>query len=401
MTSKAKVFYGSIQHGQEHEFCTLGPKVDKILELLDFSTIKKQDKVAIKMHLGFSSGYQTVPVYFVRKIVKAVKETGAWPFVTDNPTAVYNAAERGYTQETCGCPIIPFAGVKDGYSSPVEINYKNVETLDLGGVIRDADVLIDLTHAKGHGCSGYGGALKNIALGCYSATSRWEKLHGVHTVDPYWDAEKCTPEHAKKLVESCPYKALSYDEERHKLGMTMFACRNELCLECQEVDKDVGSLKIELEQFSSFQEIMAIAAKRVLETFDEEKCFFLNVALAITPHCDCTGMAQPSVVRDIGILGSRDIVAIEMATLDIIKDAGLIKDAVPPYFRHVDLESNADLHPFTHLWGPMKDPYQIISYAEQQGLGSRDYELIEILSAEETLKMEPPKQEYERSPSFY
>jgi uncharacterized Fe-S center protein len=372
-----------------------------MLELLDLSTIKKQDKVAIKMHLGFSSGYQTVPVYFVRKIVKAVKKAGGWPFVTDNPTSVYNAAERGYTQETCGCPIIPIAGVKDGYTSPVEINYKTVDTLDLGGALRDADVLIDLTHVKGHGCSAYGGAIKNIALGSFSGPSRWEKLHGVHSIDPYWDSEKCTPEHAKKLVESCPYKALSYDAEKHKLGMMMFACRNLDCMKCQEVDKDVGSLKIVPEQFSSFQEVMAIAAKKVLETFDEEKRFFLNVALAITPHCDCMGMAQPSVVRDIGILGSRDIVAIEMASLDLIKDAGLIEGAIPPYFRHVNLDPSADLHPFSRLWGSMKNPYQVTDYAEQQGLGTRDYELIEILSATETLDMESPKQEYERQPSFY
>jgi hypothetical protein len=401
MASKAKIYFGSIQHGQDHEFCTLGPKVDKIIELLDFSTIKKQDKVAIKMHLGFNSGYQTIPVYFVRQIVKAVKKVGGWPFVTDNPTSVYNAVERGYTQETCGCPIIPIAGVKDGYTTPVEIGYKTVETLDLAGALRDADVLIDLTHAKGHGCSCYGGAIKNIALGGYSGPSRWEKIHGVHAIDPYWDAEKCTPEHAKKLVESCPYGALKYNSEKHKMSMVMFACRNELCLECQEVDRDVGSLKIVPEQFSAFQEMMAISAKKVLETFDEEKRFFLNYALAITPHCDCMGMAQPSVVRDIGVLGSRDIVGIEAATLDLIKDAGLIKDAIPPYFKHVKLDSSIDLHPFERLWGPLKNPYQVVDFAVQQGLGTRDYELIEILPAEKTLNMAPPKQEYEKQPSFY
>ena len=85
-----------------------------LIEHLDFSTIEKKDKVAVKMHLGFNDGYQTVPVFFVRRIVEAIKKVGGVPFVTDNPTAVYNAAYRGYTQETCGCPIIPIAGVKDG-----------------------------------------------------------------------------------------------------------------------------------------------------------------------------------------------------------------------------------------------------------------------------------------------
>ena len=113
MTEKSEVYFGSIQHGLDHRCASLGVKVDRIIELLDFSTIKKRDKVAIKMHLGFADGYQTVPVFFVRRIAKAVKDIGGWPFITDNPTAVYNAVERGYTEETCGCPLIPVAGVKD------------------------------------------------------------------------------------------------------------------------------------------------------------------------------------------------------------------------------------------------------------------------------------------------
>ena len=71
------------------------------MELLDFSSIEERDKVAVKMHLGYSDGFQTIPVFFVRRIVNAIKQAGGWPFITDNPTAVYNAVNRGYTQETC------------------------------------------------------------------------------------------------------------------------------------------------------------------------------------------------------------------------------------------------------------------------------------------------------------
>ncbi|MHA1122028.1 MAG: DUF362 domain-containing protein, partial [Candidatus Heimdallarchaeota archaeon] len=68
MTSK--VYFGSLQHGKPNRFASLGAKYEKILELIDFSTIEKKDKVAIKMHLGFNDGYQTVPVFFVRKLVQ-------------------------------------------------------------------------------------------------------------------------------------------------------------------------------------------------------------------------------------------------------------------------------------------------------------------------------------------
>lgn len=402
MSEKAKVFFGSIQQGYDHWFAALAAKVDKIIELLDFSTIKKRDKVAIKMHLGFAYGCQTVHVFFVRQIVKAVKQAGGLPFVTDNPTAVYNAVDRGYTQETCGCPIIPVAGVKDGYIYSVNVNYKNVDTLEMAGVIHDADVLIDLTHAKAHGCAGYGGVIKNLALGCYSASSRWNKIHGVENSIQYWDPDKCTPEHAQALVKACPYKALEYDAEKHKLSLSLCFCYNQNCLECLKTDKEVGCLQIKPEFFAAFRELMAINAKKVLETFDENKRFFLNFILDVTPHCDCMGMIQPSVVADIGVLGSRDIVAIDMATLDLIAKAGLIEQAIPPYFKHVNLDSNADLHPFERLWGSMKNPYIAIEFAEQHGCGTRKYELVEVLSPEETSKMKPPEQGwFRRAPSFF
>ena len=67
--SRSKVYFGSIQQGQDSPFASLAVKVDEIIENLDFSSIKKRDKVAIKMHLGFLDAYQTVPVFFIRKIV--------------------------------------------------------------------------------------------------------------------------------------------------------------------------------------------------------------------------------------------------------------------------------------------------------------------------------------------
>jgi len=91
-STKSKVYFGSVQHGSFLPFASFAAKVDKITELLIEQTkIVKRNKVAIKMHLGFNDGYQTVPVFFVRRIVEKIKKIGAFPFITDNPTAVYNA----------------------------------------------------------------------------------------------------------------------------------------------------------------------------------------------------------------------------------------------------------------------------------------------------------------------
>ena len=395
----SKVYFGSIKHGKPDLSVSLAVKLDKIMEELDFSTIEKKDKVAVKMHLGFRDGYQTVPVFFVRRIVQAIKKAGGYPFVTDNPTAVYNAVNRGYTQETCDCPIIPVAGIKDQYVYPKETNYKNVDSLDLAGVMHDADVLIDLTHSKGHGSCGYGGAIKNLALGGYAAKSRWYKIHGVNEADKYWDAKKCTPEHAEKLVKSCPYKAIRYDKEKHELKVDFFNC--DQCMKCMKVDEAIGCLQIKQENLDAFQELMAIGTKHVLDSFDKNKIFFLNFALQITAHCDCTGYGQPPVVNDIGILGSRDIVAVEQATLDLIAKEDLIEHNIPPYFKHVQLNPELDLHPFQRILGPFKNPYVVVNFAEKLGLGSKKYELIEVLSAEEAVKLPDKKRTYESEPTFF
>ena len=398
---KPKVYFGSIQHGRDALFASLGMKFTKILDLLDFTTIKKGDKVAIKMHLGFNEGYQTIPVFFIRRLVKAVKKVGGIPFITDNPTAVYNAVERGYTQETCGCPLVPVAGIKDGYKVPVEINYGNVDTLDMGGVLNDADVLINAAHAKGHGNCGYGGVIKNLALGGFVATSRWHKIHSVEDSTPWWDAEKCSPEHAQTLVESCPYGAFTYDKKKHKLSMMRFKCHNTNCLECLKADENVGSLKIALENFAAFQELMVINSGKILETFDKEKQFFLNFGLEITAHCDCMGFIQPVIVNDVGIFGSRDIIALENATLDFIKKEGIIEQNIPPYFKHLNLDPTADLHPFERIWGQMKNPYQVVTFGEKHGLGNKDYELVEVLSPTEAANEDPSKYKFEGQMSFY
>ena len=397
---KSKVYFGSVQHGKITLFASLAAKVDRITEILINQTeIEKKDKIAIKMHLGYYDGYQTIPVFFVRRIIEALKKRGGYPFITDNPTAVYNAVNRGYTQETCGCPLIPIAGVKDGYTTPVEINFKGFDSLDMGGVLRDADVLIDLSHAKGHGACGYGGAIKNLALGGYSGPTRWRKIHGVSQIDKYWDKEKGSPQHAKKLVDACPYGALRYDEEKGELIREYHDCHQ--CFTCLEIDHDIGAVKLPRESYTAFQEMMAISTKKVLDTFDPEKVFYLNFLIQITTFCDCMGMGQPPIINDIGMLGSKDIIAIETATLDLIKTEGIIEKNIPPYFKDVNLDPNEDLHPFTRLHGPYKDPYESVRFLEKMGVGNSKYELIEILSPEETAKMKPPKMEFEGEPTFF
>ena len=395
----SKVYYGSMNHGKIAQDASLAHKLDLIIEKLDFSTLDKKDKVAVKMHLGFTDGAQTIPSFYVRRIVEKIKETGAFPFITDNPTSVYNAFHRGYTQETCGCPLIPIAGIKDLYGYKTEINYMNVETMNMSGVLHDSDALVNLSHVKAQNNVGYAAALKNIGVGGYNGNDRWQKIHGIFDTVSAWDAEKCSPDHAEVLVQSCPYEYMKYDKENHKLSLNRGQCTNLNCGACLEADKDVGCLDLTQNGFDTFQEIIAIGSKKIMETFDDDKMFHLNFLMDMTPTCDCMGIVQPQIVPDIGIVGSRDIVAVEQASIDLIGKEELIYSKVPLYFKHVNTDRSVDVHPFVRLWGPLKHPNRATVCAEKHGLGSRAYELVEILPAEETVKMKS-RHSFERGPSF-
>jgi hypothetical protein len=101
------------------------------------------------------------------------------------------------------------------------------------------------------------------------------------------------------------------------------------------------------------------------------------------------------------VLGSKDICAVETATLDLIKKEGIIEGNIPPFLKHVNLDPNEDIHPFTRLHGPYKDPYETVRFLEKMGKGNSAYELIEILSPEETAKMKPEEKVFEGEPSFF
>ena len=146
--------------------------------------------------------------------------------------------------------------------------------------------------------------------------------------------------------------------------------------------------------------MQAIAANKVIDTFDKDKQFYLNFLLQITPQCDCMGIAQPPMVTDIGILGSKDIIAIDVASLDLIKQYGMIPNSISPIFKHVDWET-PDLHPFQRVHGVMKDPYLAMQYGEKLGMGSLEYDLIEVMSAEEMMTAPPVKPQYEGEPTFF
>ena len=127
--------------------------------------------------------------------------------------------------------------------------------------------------------------------------------------------------------------------------------------------------------FSSFSlASVAISASLVLGTFAPGKTIHLSLATQITPMCDCFGFTTLPILPDAGIFGSDDIVAIDQAVLDITAKSRLIEENMPTFMEIVSREG----HPFRQLSGPFKDPYKVVEYGEALGLGSRQYDLVDV-----------------------
>jgi uncharacterized Fe-S center protein len=370
MTSK--VFYGSPRQAKLKAEETLPAKLDLILNQLNIRDRVKDEVVAIKLHVGNNIGYSVIHPIFVRKIVQAVLDGGGKPFVCDVDWDVDGSETRGYTSETLGCPVYPAGGPDDKYYYSHKRHFKNIKDWKVAGMVQDATFMINFAHAKGHPSCGYGGALKNIALGCMVGPTRGA-MHDTCHVDPYWFPEKVNKKFDFNIIiESCPHEAITEDKENAgNLHLHIEPCNQ--CGRCLKV-APVGSWRIDPVNFYAFQEACANSVDISLSTFAPNKHTHLVLATQITPVCDCFGFTSMSILPDAGIFGSDDIVAVEQAVLDKIAETQLIEENIPTSMEVHTREG----HPFQWLHGPYKDPYKVVEFAAELGLGSQEYELVDI-----------------------
>ncbi len=360
---KAEVQFASIAYQKLEANSTLPAKFLRLLGKLPLAEMVKDRQVAVKMHLGGNLGYTTIPPFFVRLLIQKIKDAGGKPFITDLNWDIPGARDRGYTEEVVGAPLIGATGLNDRYHYKHPVSYRTLKEIQVAGYIEDADVLINFSHVKGHGACAYGGACKNLAMGCVTHQTRSDlhELEGGLT----WQAGKCT--HCNACIKACRYGANKFNEDQ------TYEIFYHHCVYCQHCANACPQRAITLapESFLHFQEGMALATKAVLDTFAPDKVLHINVLTQITMLCDCWGFSTPSLVPDIGIAASADIVALEQACLDLIKTENFIPGSLP---------AGRELVEGKHLLEKVhaKDPFVQVKALERHGLGTREYELKEV-----------------------
>ncbi|MBR3692167.1 MAG: DUF362 domain-containing protein [Clostridia bacterium] len=357
----SEILFSSVLFDRYDADATLPAKFGRMLsELLPEDAIRGRT-VAVKMHLGRNIGYSTIHPMFVKILIDRLKALGGKVFITDQ--LVGNARARGYTEEYLGCPIVPACGCTEKYAYERTVDYKTFHHVDVAGHIADADVLVNLSHVKGHGVCGYGGAVKNIAMGCVSTRTRHE-IHGLEG-GIYWDAAKCL--HCDACIANCNHDACHFDEN----GVFKYNFHD--CTLCQHCVKScpTGAITATANQYRDFQTGMALCTQKCLEHFGKGDVFYINFLTNMTILCDCWGFTTPNIVPDIGICAGTDIVAIEQACLDLIRVEDFLPAGVP-----VGYEMGTEGHLLQRIHG--KDPFIQLEELERIGMGSREYELHEI-----------------------
>jgi len=347
-------------------------KIQKLFDAAGFDSIISENTIAaLKVHFGERGSDAFVKPVFVRQIVDKVKALGGKPFLTDTNTLysgsrfhavdhIQTAIEHGFGYAVTQAPIIIADGLRSQSYEEVAVKLKHFNTIKVASDVMRADSLILINHFKGHEMSGFGGAIKNVAMGCVPARGKKDQHKAGMSVKQK-ECVKCGA-----CIAVCPEQAIEMKD-------TSAFIDREICTGCGECMNRCPHHAIEFDwhtEIAPFMERMTEYAFGVLQS-KKGRVGFMTFLLNIVPDCDCVPWSDTPIVPDIGILASTDPVAIDTACYDLVNQQLGLKNS------YLTRNVNPGEDKFVGLWKNTQSRIQL-TYGEEIGLGSTDYELVEI-----------------------
>ena len=373
---KAKVYYTDFRTVAFGD--GLPTKLKKLIKKAGIGQMDMDGKfVAIKMHFGELGNISFLRPNYARAVVDVVKELGGKPFLTDCNTMypgsrknalehLYCAWENGFTPLTVGCPVIIGDGLKgtDDIGVPVA-GGEYVKEARIGRAIMDADVFISLTHFKGHESTGFGGALKNIGMGCGSRAGKMEQ-HAAGK--PAVQEGLCRGCH--RCAKECGSDAITYNAENKAVidydkckgcGRCIGACSFDAIYSPNDCANELLDRKM---------------AEYAAAVCHDRPCFHVSLVQDISPNCDCHCENDAPILPDIGIFASFDPVALDQACVDACLNAAPLPNS--------QLGANLAKPGWNCYHDNFKDSNPNIEWkatldqAEKVGMGTRQYVLKKV-----------------------
>lgn len=354
---------------------SLPGKLAKLIRKAGIGSIDMDGKfVAIKMHFGELGNISYLRPNYAKAVADVVKELGGKPFLTDCNTLYPGsrknaldhlscAEENGFSMATTGCHVI----IGDGLCGTDEVivpirNGEYLKEAYIGHAIMDADILISLTHFKGHEATGFGGALKNIGMGC---GSRAGKMHQHNSGKPHVIEEQCRG--CRSCAKECGSDAISYESGKAHINQNI----------CKGCGRCIGACNFDAIVNNNWDANEILGCK--IAEYSQAVCdgrptFHISLITDVSPNCDCHPENDAPILPNIGMFASFDPVALDQACVDACLAATPIRNsqlgdnlAKPDWHHHHDhfLDSNPNVR-----WK------ETLEHAEKIGLGSRSYELI-------------------------
>ncbi|HUL62330.1 MAG TPA: DUF362 domain-containing protein [Methanocella sp.] len=276
-----------------------------------FDAVSRGDLVAIKLHVGELGNPHYVPPFFVYRLAEGVRAAGGKPFLTDSNTYYHgqraNACDHMENAALNGYGGLPFIAA-DGLQSE---NFRRVSTkgilkeIEVSGAVAEADAMIVVSHDKGHVLTGFGGAIKNIGMGC---CPRAGKLRQHRTVGLTIDEARCAGCGACR--QACELKIPEIVEGKARNVSAE-------CMRCPACSEACPTGAIKLEHLENLGKALASATYGALSTFGKNKVSYVSFAKDITEFCDCLPGPGKIVMPDIGILAADSPVSVDAAFLGL------------------------------------------------------------------------------------
>lgn len=353
---KSKVFFIKTENGED-----LSSRSVKVKQLFDFAgfknAIQKNDMVAVKTSFGEKGNIGHLKPPIIKAVVDKVRECNGKPFLIETNTLyegrrtnavdhISHAHDHGFSYENTGAPIIIGDGLFGEHDVKVEINQKLCKYAFVSGVARAANAIVSIAHVTGHLATGMGATLKNVGMGLSSRGGKLAQHSGI------------TPQIIKKRCSACGACGRWCPVGGIKINDQYAVIDPKICIGCGECLAVCQFSAVKIAWDESAVNLQKKVAEYCLAIMKGKagKIVFFNFLTHITKHCDCMGKPFEPDIADIGIIASRDPVAIEKATTDIIKER-IGKDF------------------FKDAWPGIDYTIQI-NYAQEIGLGSMDYELV-------------------------
>lgn len=373
---KAKVYYTDFRAKIGEGLPT---KLKRLIKAAGIGDIDMDGKfVAVKMHFGELGNLSFLRPNYARAVVDVVKEFGGVPFLTDCNTLypgsrknaiehLYCAWENGFTPMTVGCPIIIGDGLKgtDDIEVPVE-GGEHIDKAKIGRAVMDADIFISLSHFKGHETTGFGGAIKNIGMGCGSrAGKKAQHMNG----QPEIDHELCRG--CRACLRECANDGLSFDESTRKMSINTQNCVG--CGRC------IGACNFDAIAFANYaatKDLNCRMAEYTKAVIQNRPNFHVSLIVDVSPNCDCHAENDAPILPNIGMFASFDPLALDQACVDACLKATPLPNS--QLAEAMEKEDFCDHHDHFENTTPNSEYKTCLAHAEKIGLGTRDYEIVVV-----------------------